>query len=275
MHSQQKKTVAIVVPLYKPGLTQNEEISLKHLKHYLNHYDKFITVPDDLDIRWEGFKTVKFPASQYGTYMMYNKRMLSKKFYESFCDYRYILIYHLDALVFSDQLIEWCAKDYDYIGAPWYEMRSGRIVSCGVGNGGFSLRKVESALKVLNAYHHSIFYVRRYAKSVLRCVKRLIIETCAFVCGKERLSSKPSEDIFKNFISIVDPECLEMEDSFWAYRANDFVPDFNISPPEVALSFSFEIIPRYCFELNKRTLPFGCHGWYKYDRKFWEPFLLK
>ena len=40
------------------------------------------------------------------------------------------------------------------------------------------------------------------------------------------------------------------------------------------LRFSFEVAPRLCFELNGRRLPFGCHGWHRYDRTFWEPYLL-
>ncbi len=39
-------------------------------------------------------------------------------FYKTFTAYEYILIYQLDAFVFCDALKEWCAKGYDYIGAP-------------------------------------------------------------------------------------------------------------------------------------------------------------
>jgi hypothetical protein len=34
------------------------------------------------------------------------------------------------------------------------------------------------------------------------------------------------------------------------------------------------VAPRLCFELNGRKLPFGCHAWQRYDRGFWEPYLL-
>jgi hypothetical protein len=33
--------------------------------------------------------------------------------------------------------------------------------------------------------------------------------------------------------------------------------------------------PRFCFEQNDMRLPSGCHAWPKYDRKFWEPYLLE
>jgi hypothetical protein len=51
-------------------------------------------------------------------------------------------------------------------------------------------------------------------------------------------------------------------------------PTFTIATVDEALDFAFEVNPRLCFERNHRRLPFGCHGWAKYDRTFWEPFLL-
>ena len=65
------------------------------------------------------------------------------------------------------------------------------------------------------------------------------------------------------------------EDSFWSFEAKKLYPDFKIAPVEIAVSFSFETGPRYCFEKNNHCLPFGCHGWTQYDREFWQPYLLK
>jgi len=43
---------------------------------------------------------------------------------------------------------------------------------------------------------------------------------------------------------------------------------------EEGLRFAFEGAPRMCFELNQQKLPFGCHAWAKFDRSFWEPYLI-
>jgi len=43
--------------------------------------------------------------------------------------------------------------------------------------------------------------------------------------------------------------------------------------PSLALSFSFQVNPRLLYEVNSRRLPFGCHGGFKYDLAFWEPFI--
>jgi hypothetical protein len=64
------------------------------------------------------------------------------------------------------------------------------------------------------------------------------------------------------------------EEHFLANRAHHYCPDFKIAPVDEALSFAFECVPRYCFELTGQQLPFGCHAWHVYDREFWEEYLL-
>jgi hypothetical protein len=62
---------------------------------------------------------------------------------------------------------------------------------------------------------------------------------------------------------------------FWADEAVTWVPEFRVASVEEGLRFAFEVAPRKCFELNAGQLPFGCHAWARYDRAFWEPYLLK
>ena len=76
---------------------------------------------------------------------------------------------------------------------------------------------------------------------------------------------------------MLDPEAYAPEfDSarFWSDRAIYFYPEFKIATIDLALKFSFERFPRYCFERNHYHLPFGCHAWHKWDRSFWEPYLI-
>jgi hypothetical protein len=54
------------------------------------------------------------------------------------------------------------------------------------------------------------------------------------------------------------------EDILWTL----FVPFKKPSCLE-ALAFAFEMDPEKSFELNRNTLPFGCHAWEKYDPSFW------
>jgi hypothetical protein len=61
------------------------------------------------------------------------------------------------------------------------------------------------------------------------------------------------------------------EDTFWAFFATSYDPFFKVPGFDEALEFAFEHSPAKCFELNKGRLPFGCHGWEKYDIEFWRP----
>ena len=61
----------------------------------------------------------------------------------------------------------------------------------------------------------------------------------------------------------------EHEDIFWSIFAQFFLPTYKIPSIEKALSFAFECQPEYCLKINEGKLPFGCHAWNKYNRKFW------
>ena len=96
-------------------------------------------------------------AAFFGSTAATNRLMLSREFYGTFSHYSYILIYQLDALVLSDQLVQWCETGLDYVGAPWLKCEVTPWVNePAVGNGGFSLRKVPSFLEVLSSNKYSV-----------------------------------------------------------------------------------------------------------------------
>ncbi|MBB6111220.1 hypothetical protein HDF23_003988 [Mucilaginibacter lappiensis] len=117
-------------------------------------------------------KVESFDDSYFKDIQGYNALMLSDIFYSRFLKYKYILIHQLDAFVFKDELNYWCDQGFDYIGAPWmreydypnsfkalkrkikyYFYRrfnvqennfpSDKQLENQVGNGGFSLRRVQ------------------------------------------------------------------------------------------------------------------------------------
>jgi len=270
---QAPKTVAVVVPLSnRAELTPDEEVSLRHLVHFLGHYDKYLVMPKSLKVSYPGFKVKHFNDMFFGSATAHTRLMLSPKFYESFKEYKYILLYHLDALVFSDQLMQWCATDLDYIGAPWLNCRDTPYVKVSkVGNGGFSLRKIESFLRVINS--------RTYAVQPTEYWKLFY----ASQPGHIRLLNLPKK--YLKYLRIFNNAKWEMsqwhrvdshnDDVFWSNVAVKYYPEFKVASVETGLRFAFEVAPRWCFELTNSTLPFGCHAWPKYDRDFWEPYLLK
>src|SRR5438045_2328317 len=151
-----KKQVIITVPVYRLPLPPEEEISLCHLKKFLNGYDITLVAPKSLKLQGEhltSMPVVRFADEYFKDIAGYNKLMLSREFYGRFKKYKYILIYQLDCLVFSRDLDQWCEKGFDYIGAPWFRSY-GEDTSEGlwrVGNGGLSLRRVDKFLAVLNS----------------------------------------------------------------------------------------------------------------------------
>jgi hypothetical protein len=176
--------VAILIPVYRDRLSLLELRSLRQAYRLLHPYELIAVKPDSLEpenIRKEfpSLSFVSFADCFFQGRSGYNKLMLSARFYERFLQYDYILIYQLDAYVFRDELPAWCEKGYDYIGAPWLKKRiyhfpvishirtpwhqykvsrnrlSTQMLYGKVGNGGFSLRKVESH------YHAAIRYEKK------------------------------------------------------------------------------------------------------------------
>ncbi len=264
-----RKQVAIVVPVHAEKLTAEQSISLNQLNTCLKGYDKYVVLPKNLDVDWANFFTQKFDQSFFSSNQGYNKLMISKQFYQAFKNYEYILIYQLDSLVFSDQLLQWCERGYDYIGAPWFvdvipEM-NWSVQDC-VGNGGFSLRKVGTFLKVLNRYYSHSYRLKESLIQSYRFVQKIT----AFIKKQILSGSKSNQKI--DFLK--KQSDIGQEDIFWSIKTRDLYPTFNIPPPEEAVSFSFEVNPQYCFQKNGYRLPFGCHAWTKYDLKFWETFMF-
>lgn len=149
--------VGVVIPYYHSNLKISESISLEQCIKVLGNYPIIFVVPDDM--REEDYPMFsdaifqKVPKEWLMSIESYNRMMLRESFYRLFKKYTYILIYQLDAFVFSDRLMEMCQYGYDYIGAPWLSgyfsyINANRCI-WRVGNGGFSLRKVESIIKLL------------------------------------------------------------------------------------------------------------------------------
>ena len=267
-------SVAVVVPGYKrTEFTSDEEISFRHLEHFLGRYDRFLAVPRSLDIERPGFQIRRFDDSYFGSTMAYNKLMLSPTFYQAFAQYRYVLTYHLDALVFSDRLLEWCAMGWDYVGAPWLPCSDSPWVGTPrVGNGGFSLRKVSSFLRVLSSDTYWIdpaCYWESIASGKPWYLRSLHLPRKWFKHIKKFNNVQTELDLWP-----LRPDGTKNEDHFWSDRAAHYYAPFTVAPFQTGLQFAFEVAPRHCFELNERSLPFGCHAWPRYDRSFWESYLL-
>jgi Protein of unknown function (DUF5672) len=268
------KTVAIVIPMHnRKELTSDEQISFKHLSHYLNAYDKYLVVPEMLDLSLPGCMVMRFDNQYFGSVEAYTRLMLTEHFYRAFDDYKYMLIYHLDALVFSDQLLEWCETDLDYVGPPWFPCDDSPWVKTPrVGNGGLSLRKISTFLRVFhsekywvhpNEYWHALYADKPAHVRMFNWPRKFAKRLLPFNNARHEMAQWH-----------LRPDGTKNEDHFWSDRAIHYYPELKVASFDVGLRFAFEVAPRLCYELNQRKLPFGCHAWPRYDRRFWEQFLL-
>ena len=271
---ESRKLVAVVVPLPTGReLTKDEWVSLRHIEHFLGQYDRYFLAPEGMQADHSpGFRMQHFPPEYFGSAVAHNSLLLKRRFYQAFRNYRFILICHLDALVLSDQLADWCARDWDYIGAPWFPCQHTRWMerwgrSWGVGNGGFSLRKVEAFLQVLGSKHRDMEpdeYWRNYISNKPRYVR--------FTSFWRRWLKHLG--IFNNVRWSLYRHRVA-EDLFWSFEAVRFDPSFRVAPVEEALKFAWETEPTRCFNMTGGVIPFGCHAWPRYERSFWIPYMIE
>lgn len=240
-------SVAVVVPVYRPDLTPSELVSLRQCIQVLSNYPVIIVKPEKMVLgddfaAFPALRQLSFPDEYFNGIDAYNRLLTSVGFYEKFQSYQYILICQLDAYVFRDELLEWCAKGYDYVGAP--SLHQPQFDSLGPGggkefakalsdkrvvlNGGFSLRKVDAFIRYLKIYH--FFY----------------------------------------------PEWKGNEDMLFSQEATRLIPMklfLKLPSWQEALHFAFEKSPAATYELTNRQLPFACHAWERYDPAFWSDYI--
>ena len=141
----------IVVPIYKENPTFNERKSLEQLFKVLGEYEICLFTPEGLNVdeykkMHSNLMVKEFDKYYFSGRLRYGELMNNPDFYQQFEGYDYMLVYQPDCWVFKDELLAWCDKGYDYIGAPffikWFVDRN-----LFVGNGGFSLRKVSSMIE--------------------------------------------------------------------------------------------------------------------------------
>jgi hypothetical protein len=272
MRAPGRPTAAVALTLsLRPSHTEAEEIAFRHARKYLGAHELFVVMPESHPGVYAGLRPLRFPDRYFGSAQAHGALLLSRRFYEAFGDFDYVLVHHLDALALRDNLSDWCAAGYDYIGAPWLICPdTPHITAEKVGNGGFSLRRVSSFLRVLQSKRYFIEpeeYWRQYAARTapvvryLNAPRRVLKRVHAF------------NDIHWHIRWALRGGVHE--DRFWAEYATHYDPSFRIAPVDVAMRFAFEASPRTCYEEIGRDLPLGAHRWQAFDPAFYEPYLLR
>jgi len=214
----------------------------------------------NLEIKWSNWNNVEYFKKKDNYYY-------SIDFYEKFTAAEFILIYQLDSWVFSDQLNHWCSRGYSYIGAPWFhnfEKGNDSVSLWAAGNGGFSLRKIDDFIEVLESDKKVFPFKFIWSK----------YEKYGFWEKLLRLPKMLVQYFFRNNTNHLYELFGENEDHFWSFHAKDLEASFTVANVNTALAFAFECNPKRMFELNHKELPFGIHAWEKYDLPFVETVLF-
>ena len=282
----------VVVPIYKTFacLRSAELLSLNQLYKELGKYQIYLIGPAGFS--WDAYinnaksksislKIKEFQAGNFDGLNGYNKLMISENLYRDFLNYKYVLLYQLDAYVFRDELNSWCDKGYDYIGAQWdgtHHFENKPLI--GVGNGGFSLRNTRSSLKLLKRLRQLEVLEQHAEMNWKGLLPRIPLILLKLHKAKKVQSNFEQQYNFQEDVFW----CKAVPSKFKKFKASSklllllkliFVGhNFKIAPAEEALKFSFETSPRQLFEANDKKLPFGCHAWEKYEPEFWKPFII-
>ncbi len=253
-----KYLVKVVIPLYNPKLESFEKEALEHNLALLKGLPVIFVQPDDvnmepLNAQYPDVDVMTVSSDWLGTrrgIQGYNEMMMSKDFYSLFTDCEYIFICHVDAWLFKNDLDAWCRKGYDLVAAPWptrprYER--------------FPLKQYLQ-LKLWMKPKEKILHCEMFGRigNGGLCLRRVqaFKEACEDYADEIRY--------FNN-----QEDALHNEDLFWA-----LVPRLNVPSVEEALTFSFDLKPELCYQLNQQRLPMACHGFNKPVRTdFWKRFI--
>lgn len=261
--------VVVVIPIYKSVPNELERLSFEQCIKVLP-YPITIVAPASLDVffyseKSERIVVERFDDDFFTSISGYNRLLLSRAFYKRFNRYVYMLIHQLDAYVFRDELKVWCEKGYDFIGAPVHNVQVDKFSEKKENmtlNGGLSLRKVASALKVLNSFA-MVYNWKQIKESNLSDTKTNKVQGLS----KSLYYYLLKNNTF-NWLNGYDRN----EDIFWAHIVKSIHNWYRVAPVEEALKFSFDNAPKLFLKMANGQLPFGCHSFDK-NQLFWSNYI--
>lgn len=234
---KRNSSAVVCIPIYKNRLSIFEQVSLAQARKIFKDFDLYFLAPESLSYDYgvlgEGVPTFRFDNRFFVSNLTYSELMLDPYLYNQFSHYDYMLLYQLDAFAFSNRLLEFCKMGYDYIGAPVERYaKDWKAVGCNIGNGGFSLRKIASMIRILEQKEY--IYAR-----------------------------KPKEWKENRFLSC--------EDVFFAFCSTMPELNFHVPNFRIAMDFAVEVDLGHAYRKIPIWMPFGCHAWSRIDYWFWKP----
>lgn len=230
---------AVVIPYYTSNLKAIERYCLEGtLKVLRDNHDIYFMRPLDLedDQYTRDFLSYVVSRNSMLSVETYCRFLLEPDFYNYFLLYDRVLIVQVDAILLRDDILAWVEKDFDYIGAPWFNrlvfrpefyrsINSNAGDRLDVGNGGLCMLNPRSFLHLQRKYR----------------------------------------EIFKSFYKYTGPNAGQEALYSFLCREDQF---FKLSSRSEACLFSLELEARRQI-LEQKVLPMGFHAVYKYDLDLW------
>jgi hypothetical protein len=267
------ESLCVVIPVHKPELTIEEEISLKACKRQLHDYDCFLVFPKGMKVDaylaiYSELRAKPVDPLWLSSVKQYNRMKLSLSFYEKFREFKFMLTYELDAYIFHSNFDQAKVFSYDFIGAPFFQgyltasPNSHFIQGC---NSGFSVRNINTCMQVLQSLNKYRIHWNFY-KLFLSKNPRLRFHLNRLTKGRY--------DIYLNgMLGFYFADHQINEDVIWSRVIPRLFKSFIVADSLNALRFSFEHNPEKLLESNGGELPLGCHAWSKY-LNFWEKYII-
>ena len=262
----------IIIPIYKRliELTNNEKLSLNRTIEIFANEDVILLIRESINRDEynsefsQNFKYIIIPDFHFYDINSYSKLLMSSFFYSLFSKYTWMLICQLDAFVFRNDLITFTKrKDFFFVGAPVIDadLKGWENISW-VGNGGFSLRRVDLCFNSI-----------KKLEIISRINKILNLEKDSFLSFLNRLILNKLFNLkFNKYLTRYLCETPVNEDVFWGLWVPSFFSYLKPADINTATKFSFEVSPELIYQ-NVNCLPMGCHAWEKYNPDFWKKFI--
>jgi len=265
---------AIIIPTHKATLDEGEIASLRNTLGILAARDVFIVLPHNISPDYyEQFKKdfvslriLNLEPGYLGSIENYNAMALSSSFYRKFENFEYMLICHLDAWVFRDDLGYWMSRGYDYIGAPLfleeppYPINLFGLAAPVGGNGGLCLRRTKKMLEITEGlevrfnyllFSRGVFFLLRNRRFDLL---RIYFNICQGL-RSDHLAFQRKYNVYEDVMISVLYALLD--------------PSLRVAPPNVSKMFCLEVNMEEIANTGLRLkLPFGLHSYNKYMSEY-------
>jgi hypothetical protein len=253
-----RPSVVICVPVHSVAFSAAEEMAVRRIAEVFNGHIIHFIAPHRLRLEIEGnqvdllnaFPITYFADSHFESVLSYSRFLLQPDIYERFSDFDFLLICQTDVYVLYDDLSRWLSSNYDYIGAPLMrkDKKSDQLRAYAY-NGGFSLRRISSFLRVINemGFRYNRFKDLHHIEANLQ----------------KTLASYWRNGLWFNYpISPFNPKMNE--DMIWSALIPRRFPFFNVAPLEMAVQFCQETHIS-ALQLKFGQLPMAIHRWLDYE----------